>query len=470
MRGACLGWLLVAGCGGPITATPIPVGTAPFGALTPIAAVSLSGPGGWSGAALVRTGDARALWVVSDRGDWARLDLALDGDGALVGVTEGARGALTDRGGAPVAGKDQADAEALVATPDGWQVAFERDHRIWTYGDAGPVRLGPHGPAGTFALPASLVAPDNGGIEALAAFSGGVALVVEGADGAEGPHPGWWGTPARWAPFQVARTGALRPVELTPLGEDLLLLERSWSVADGVAVRVSRLPGEAVRGGGVVTPEAWATLRPGAVGVPVDNFEAAAVDGDTLWLLSDDNQSPTQRTLLVQLRWRAPDPVVRGARVVRYPLAGADAGALLRACRADCPTDAAGRRVRGRTTWSLQWTWDPVPDGAGGCRPAHPRATVAVTVDLPDWTPPRGADPALVTAYPAYLAALARHEQAHVDRVHAAARAGEIALATLPCDAAPAAARGWLAALDAEQAALDQETASGTAEAGGAWP
>jgi hypothetical protein len=90
---------------------------------------------------------------------------------------------------------------------------------------------------------------------------------------------------------------------LLPSG-DLLLLERKFSLAVGVGIRIRRV--------------ALSTLKPGAVvdgpaifeadlGKEIDNMEGLDVhrdaDGDlVLTMISDDNFSMLQRTLLLQFR------------------------------------------------------------------------------------------------------------------------------------------------------------------------
>jgi hypothetical protein len=246
--------------------------------------------GGWSGAAL----DGDRLWAVSDVGGWMELALVHDAAGRLTGVTPQARGILHDEHGDPLSGKQHGDAEGLARDEVGWVVSFERDHRLLRYrGTPG------EGSAERLALPEPFRAPPNGGIEALGRTGDRWVLMVEGHDGEAGPHGVWLGGPAKWQQASLVRTGTFLPVELAALPDgDLLLVERSYTKADGVAIRVSRLPAASLVAGAMIVGSELAVLTPP---LPLDNFEAAGTDGRWLYLLSDDNLSADQRTLLLQL-------------------------------------------------------------------------------------------------------------------------------------------------------------------------
>jgi hypothetical protein len=116
--------------------------------------------------------------------------------------------------------------------------------------------------------------------------------------------PGWIRKGAAWTEFAIARTDGFEPTSLSrSRNARPVLLERRYTKADGPAARISLLampPGDRVAG------FALAVLRRP---LTVDNFEALAVrpatDGRAfIYLLSDDNQSDRQRTLLLQFRAR----------------------------------------------------------------------------------------------------------------------------------------------------------------------
>lgn len=88
---------------------------------------------------------------------------------------------------------------------------------------------------------------------------------------------------------------------------DLLVLERSATVLGGFRARLLRVPGSAVRAGARLRGESLVELSaPGLA----DNFEAVATrplsDGRAaIYLVSDDNYFPLQRTYVVKFETTA---------------------------------------------------------------------------------------------------------------------------------------------------------------------
>ena len=261
--------------------------------------------GGLSGMRLV--GNGGRLLAISDLGFWITFALRHVDGGRLISVGEGFMAPLLDETGAPLAGKRRADAEALARGTDGsLLVAFERDHRIWRYGPAGdPFQatakpMDP--PKGIEEL------PGNGGIEAMAVLGPERILLLseEGTDAA-GDVRGWIGSPGDWAALSVVRTGRFKPTDLALLPDgDLLLLERRYSPVGGPAARLSILPATEIRPGARLIGQPIAEL---VLPLSVDNFEALAAapapgGGTLIYLLSDDNRSMLQRTLLLQFLLR----------------------------------------------------------------------------------------------------------------------------------------------------------------------
>ena len=109
-----------------------------------------------------------------------------------------------------------------------------------------------------------------------------------------GPSPG---------SFAVRRTSGfdVSDAALLPNG-DLLLLERKFSLLDGVGVRIRRIAQAAITPGATVDGP---SIFDADLGQEIDNFEGLDVhvtaDGETvLTMVSDDNFSMLQRTLLLQ--------------------------------------------------------------------------------------------------------------------------------------------------------------------------
>lgn len=260
--------------------------------------------GGYSG--LVVDADGAGLWAVSDLGHWLRLDFAA-GEAAPEAIAAARILPLLDPKGRPVTSKRSSDAEALRRMADGrWLVAFERWHRLWIYAEPG-------GAARTdLPLPASAAdQPDNGGIEAAAVLGdGSLLLLSEEKTGDANSGVAWLQRDGTWQDLVWPLRDGFKPTDaaaLPPGSEgagDVIVLERFFRPLSGPKARLRRIPAAAL-GATATLPSSviaeWA--RPWSV----DNMEALdirrAADGATwLYVMSDDNASSLQRTLLMVFR------------------------------------------------------------------------------------------------------------------------------------------------------------------------
>jgi hypothetical protein len=157
--------------------------------------------------------------------------------------------------------------------------------------------------------PAVKTLPFNKGLEALVFVPKGqplagtlIALSERGLDPSGnlmaflvgGPSPGQ---------FSVRRTNSydISDATLLPSGE-LLVLERKFSLLSGVGIRIRRIPLAALKPGAVVDGPA---IFEADLSSEIDNMEGidsfVTPEGETvLTLISDDNFSLIQRTLLLQ--------------------------------------------------------------------------------------------------------------------------------------------------------------------------
>lgn len=239
---------------------------------------------------IVITGQDR-LAAVGDGGIFFSARLVFASDQRLIGISDARLESLTDeRGQALTAAR--ADAEGLAIFPNGDRlVSFERDHRIWLYPAAGgPPRPAP-APAGKL--------PANAGLEALAldpAVTADAYLV-----GAEMSGETWT---CRMAASCVKGPTVDKPAEfglvaINRLGEDkVVYLLRAYDPFRGVRIMLQVLRSTTV-----------IAQMDMAVPLTLDNFEGLAsvpaADGSTrFYLLSDDNGSSSQRTLLLAFDWR----------------------------------------------------------------------------------------------------------------------------------------------------------------------
>lgn len=275
-----------------------------LGALTWLATLELRSSdrrfGGLS--ALLISPDGTEITTVSDKGYRIRFDLQHDAEGRLTGVTEGQIAPLLGRDGMPMEDKLDRDAEALARLPGGaLAIGFEHNHRIWRYATAEDPLTGIPGPL-TFP-PRHYSLGRNSGLEAISELAdGGLLAIVEGRDDvSESPAYLWRG--GRWHRMTYRRDGGFRATgaALLPDG-DILMVERFFTILSGVKIRLVRLPANSLQPGASLSGEVLATLTPP---VALDNMEGIDVrrgkNGETLiYLISDDNYSPLQRTLLLQ--------------------------------------------------------------------------------------------------------------------------------------------------------------------------
>lgn len=253
--------------------------------------------------------DGTALLSVADIGWWWRLTLTRDAQGRLTGVPTAEAAPLRDLVGAPLVKKFESDAESMTRLADGrWLVGFERDHRIWSYPGADAAVSLPEGPATSFGAPAEIRdLPENNGIEAMAELPGGrLLMLAEGEEDAPGDGKGWIGKPGAWSPVTIRRSDGFRPTALAALPSGgVLLLERYFTKANGPGARISYLPAASLAGNARLEPTLLAEWH---LPLTVDNFECLAVTpapegGFYIFVMSDDNQNPLQRTLLLQFHW-----------------------------------------------------------------------------------------------------------------------------------------------------------------------
>jgi hypothetical protein len=255
--------------------------------------------GGWSSLRLAP--DGKRITLLSDEGVWLTALLQHE-KGLLTGLAEAELGPVVDLEGKPLVGKDNRDGESLARMPDGsFVIGFERLHRLWRYGnDNGRLK----GPAVAVPSPPGLSeAPFNGGIESLVWLPriGLFALTEYWIHG--DLITGWIGGPDDWQALGYRFERALRPSDaaVLPWG-DLIVLERAYNPDRGVVgVRLRQIAREALKPGAALGGRLVADLMPP---LTLDNFEGIDClksGGETIcYVVSDDNLSKDQRTLLLQ--------------------------------------------------------------------------------------------------------------------------------------------------------------------------
>lgn len=233
--------------------------------------------------------DEAAFVSVSDAGDLVRGRLRFDRAGRLAGVEGLAVRRLTLMDGAPITAKVDGDAEGLAIDARGdLLVSFEREHRIWNYGDPRQPRSAPvavRQPDTAFTL--------NDGMEGIAAGRDGWRVAGESG--------GVWDCSAARCAVVVGPAAPIPDNEYRitgldrdPSGEGWFVVQRSWNPPVDARARVRRMAAD-----GTLGPVLVELKLPGTT----DNFEGVAAiargDGTRLYILSDDNNNPSQRTLLL---------------------------------------------------------------------------------------------------------------------------------------------------------------------------
>jgi len=272
--------------------------------------VSSSDPdfGALSGLDLTPDGD---LLAVSDTGLWFTARPIEDG-GRIVGLADPRLAPILDGNGKPVAGKLNGDAEGLrIQARDGGRiealVSFERKHGLRRF-VAQPDFA--HASGRSVRLPKSMTnLTRNAGIEALAvapagsAFAGATLMIAERSLDQAGNHRGWITGGPRAGSFALVRSDDFDVTDAAFLADgDLLVLERRYSLLAGPAVRIRRiatadlLPHATVDGRILIQAD---------MGYQIDNMEGMALrpgaGGETrILLISDDNKSLLQRTILLE--------------------------------------------------------------------------------------------------------------------------------------------------------------------------
>ena len=231
--------------------------------------------GGFSG--MIIGADGRTLLAISDRGTWwiGRLYFR---DGILTEIDDNSMGPITGPDGRPLIGIQQ-DAEALTLSPDGVAyVAFERDHRILEFHLPEPNDLRSALYAPTRALPrleAMRQAPNNGGVEAMAALGRNLLLAItENMMVNDNDRRGWLIYNNVYLPLSYRPAQGFSPTGLTILPDgNLLMVERRYSPLTGVAVRLCIIARNTIAPETTLICDPVADLRPP---LTVDNFEAVA--------------------------------------------------------------------------------------------------------------------------------------------------------------------------------------------------
>ncbi len=261
---------------------------------------------------LLVSDDGKFMLAASDKGMWFSAGLDYDENGNLVGLSSAQLAPINGPNGEPLTGRYR-DAEGLARAEDGAVfLAFEQHHWILRFALSGQLNAGHL----TAAIPDLVTAPaelaefnGNAAMEALVTLAdGGLLILTEGLDNERANKPGWivrdGATAAR---LEYHRAARFRPTGATRLADgDIIVLERRYTLIGGVAALLRRVTKESIQPGARLDGPELARIAPP---LTVDNMEGIAARrnsaGRTLiYLLSDDNYSVLQRTLLLMFELR----------------------------------------------------------------------------------------------------------------------------------------------------------------------
>ena len=256
--------------------------------------------------------DGAHFIAVSDKGWWFRGRLLYEGTRPS-GIADAEMAPMLGADGHPLAARGWYDAESIAVDGGTLYVVIERVHQIvrFNYAKEGLLARGRPivVPPGFRSLPA------NKGIEGLVFVPNGstltgtlIAVSERGLDKAGnitgfligGPTPGIFAI-KRSSNYDITDAALLH-------GGAILLLERRFGWYSGLAIRMRRIALSDIRPGALVD---GAVLFDADLGYEIDNMEGLSAHrtagGETvLTLISDDNFSAIQRTLLLQFTLAEP--------------------------------------------------------------------------------------------------------------------------------------------------------------------
>ena len=277
--------------------------------------------GGYSALAVDPSG--ASILAISDAGTWLKANLDYNGR-QLKGLSDVVLGPVLGSDGKPLAKDEDRDSEGMTLvegdTKQGTAyVSFERKHRIARYPFTAE-RFGP--PSGTIPLPPGAKAMSaNRGIEAMTTIrtgrlKGTLVAFSERLPDRGGNLTGWLiggPTPGKIALKPIGGFDITDAAALPDGG--LVILERRFRYSEGIQMRVRRVAASELKPGAVI---AGAVLLEANDTLNIDNMEAIAAyrraSGETIiTLMSDDNFSGLQRTLIMQFALPGGEPITAGA-------------------------------------------------------------------------------------------------------------------------------------------------------------
>lgn len=251
--------------------------------------------GGFSG--LIMENEGNQIIAINDKGDWFASHINVGKDQPFTASPASIKSF-------PSVGlsKSAYDAESIIKIGDDYLVSFEQDHRLaLVNGIAGEPK--PYKVAADYSEMSS-----NGGLEAITQLKNGeLLLFAEHGQDTTGALPAWVTSEQESRRIRFIPPMNYSPTDAATLPNgDVLLLMRHYSPLDGVSAKVVLLKADDIAAAGELKGRELAHFEPP---LSVDNMEAMDIvplqDGSIrIFMMSDDNFSLRQRTLLMVFDWQ----------------------------------------------------------------------------------------------------------------------------------------------------------------------
>ncbi|NRG17036.1 esterase-like activity of phytase family protein [Rhizobiales bacterium] len=266
--------------------------------------------GGLSGLAVAD--DGASFIAVTDNGLWVTGGIRQDAAGRPLGLRPVEVAPILGSDGTPLVLAGRGDTEAVAIDRSGEAprllVSAEGHHSIYAFG----YPLDTSERAHSIPVPKAVTRlRANKGLEAVAVSSpdgplgGTIVAIAERGASFDDDMQGFLIGGAVSGAFTVRRHDDFDVTDAAFLDDgDLLLLERRFNLRHGIGMRIRRIDGDKLKPGAVID---GVTIIEAGFAHQIDNMEALAVhtsaSGDTiLTILSDDNRSILQRSLLLRFR------------------------------------------------------------------------------------------------------------------------------------------------------------------------
>jgi hypothetical protein len=256
--------------------------------------------------ALRMEADGSRFLAVTDNGAWLRGRIVYEGD-RPAGIADAEMAPLLGADGKPLAARGWFDTESIAEMDGKLYVGIERVEQIVRFDYA---KDGLKARGQPIEVPVDFKSfKFNKSLECLASppkgspLAGKLIVVTEESLDQAGNLRSFIFYPDHVERFTVNRSDDFDVSDCTVLPPgDLLLLERRYSRAKGVAIRIRRVPLKSIDDGRLVDGKVLITAD---MGYQIDNMEGLGLHRDAqgrtvLTLISDDNFSMFQRTLLLQ--------------------------------------------------------------------------------------------------------------------------------------------------------------------------